>query len=117
MQRRQILSLAVAGLAALPLPALAQQDNVGSVSQAKEIEEAAPRLGMRITPVGLRQPADIEPAFKRGTALGDVLERLMDRASPGTCPLVESAHVRRRSRRLFIAGVCAACGCRRHAGR
>ena len=47
-----------------------EPDNVGSVSQAKEIEQAAPRLGMRITPIGLRQPADIEPAFKRGAALG-----------------------------------------------
>jgi putative ABC transport system substrate-binding protein len=49
---------------------LFELSDVGSVSQAKEIEEAAPRLGMRITPIGLRQPADIEPAFKRGTALG-----------------------------------------------
>jgi putative ABC transport system substrate-binding protein len=44
--------------------------NVGNVSEAKEIGEAAPRLGMRITPIELRQPADIEPAFKRGAALG-----------------------------------------------
>jgi putative ABC transport system substrate-binding protein len=49
---------------------LFEPGDVGSVSQAKEIEEAAPRLGMRITPIGLRQPADTEPAFKRGTALG-----------------------------------------------
>ncbi len=41
-----------------------------SLSQAKEIEDAAPRLGMRITLIGLRQPADIELAFKRGAALG-----------------------------------------------
>ncbi len=47
-----------------------EPDNVGSVSQAKEIEQAAPRLGIRITPIGLRQSADTEPAFKRGAGLG-----------------------------------------------
>ena len=46
-----------------------EPDNVGSASQAKEIGEAAPRLGMRVTPIELRQPADIEPAFKRATAI------------------------------------------------
>ena len=45
-------------------------DNVGSVSQAKEIEGAAPRLGVRVTAIELRQPADVEPAFQRATALG-----------------------------------------------
>jgi putative ABC transport system substrate-binding protein len=49
---------------------LFEPDNVGSVSQAKEIEEVASRLGVRITPIELRQPADIEPAFKRATAIG-----------------------------------------------
>jgi len=49
---------------------LFEPDHVGSVSQAKEIEAAGPHLGMRITPIGLRQAADIEPAFKRGAALG-----------------------------------------------
>jgi putative tryptophan/tyrosine transport system substrate-binding protein len=44
--------------------------NVGSLSQAKEIEEAAARLGTRITPIGLRQAADIDVAFERGAALG-----------------------------------------------
>ena len=39
-------------------------------SQVKEIEEAAPRLGMRVTPIELRQAADIEPTFRRGAALG-----------------------------------------------
>lgn len=38
--------------------------------QVKAIEEAAPRMKMRITPIELRQPADIESAFKRGAALG-----------------------------------------------
>ena len=49
---------------------LFEPDNVGSVSQAKEIERAAPHLGIRVTPIELRQPADIEPAFKRAAALG-----------------------------------------------
>ena len=39
-------------------------------AQVKEIEEAAPRLGIRVTPIELRQAADIEPAFKRGATLG-----------------------------------------------
>jgi putative ABC transport system substrate-binding protein len=45
-------------------------DDVTSVPQMKEIEEAAPRLKMRVTPIGWRQAGDIEPAFKRGAALG-----------------------------------------------
>ena len=49
---------------------LFEPDNVGTTFQAKDAEEAGPRLGMRITLIGLRQPADIEPAFKRGAALG-----------------------------------------------
>jgi putative ABC transport system substrate-binding protein len=44
--------------------------DVGSVAQVKEIEEAAPRLKIRVTPIELRKAADIEPALKRGTALG-----------------------------------------------
>ena len=49
---------------------LFEPDNVGSVSQVKKIEGAAQRLGLRITPIELRQPADIEPGFKRAAALG-----------------------------------------------
>jgi putative ABC transport system substrate-binding protein len=49
---------------------LFEPDNVGSVSQAKEIGEVASRLGVRITPIELRQPSDIEPAFKRATTIG-----------------------------------------------
>ena len=49
---------------------LFEPDNVGSVSQAKEIREVASRPGVRITPIELRQPSDIEPAFKRATAIG-----------------------------------------------
>jgi putative ABC transport system substrate-binding protein len=44
--------------------------DVGSLSQVRETEEAAARLGMRVTPISLAQAADIEPAFKRGAALG-----------------------------------------------
>ena len=40
------------------------------LSQVKDIEQAAPRLKMRVTVIELHQAADIEPAFKRGTALG-----------------------------------------------
>jgi putative ABC transport system substrate-binding protein len=49
---------------------LFEPDNVGSVSQAKEIEDVASRLKVRITPIELRQPSDIEPAFKRAAAIG-----------------------------------------------
>jgi putative ABC transport system substrate-binding protein len=45
-------------------------DDVTGLPQMKEIEEAAPRLKMRVTPIEWRQPQDIEPAFKRGAALG-----------------------------------------------
>lgn len=44
--------------------------NRGTLSQEKEIEQAAPRLGMRVTQIELRQPADIELAFNRGAAIG-----------------------------------------------
>jgi putative ABC transport system substrate-binding protein len=49
---------------------LYEPENVGSVSQAKEIREAAPRLKVRITPIALRQPSDIEAVFKRAAAIG-----------------------------------------------
>ena len=48
---------------------LFEPDNVGSVTQRQEAEEAAPRLGMRVIPMMLRKPADIEVAFKEGAAL------------------------------------------------
>ena len=44
--------------------------DTNNVGQLKEIEAVAPRMGVRITPFELPQPADIEPAFKRGAALG-----------------------------------------------
>jgi len=49
---------------------LFEPDNVGSVSQAKEIGAVASRLKVRITPIELRQPSDIEPAFKQASAIG-----------------------------------------------
>jgi putative ABC transport system substrate-binding protein len=49
---------------------LFEPDNVGSLSEAKETEEAAVRLKMRLTRIELRKAADIEAAFKRGAALG-----------------------------------------------
>jgi len=67
-KRLQLLKEAFPRVAHVVL--LFEPDNVGSVSQAKEIEEVASRLRVRITPIELRQPSDIEPAFKRATAIG-----------------------------------------------
>ena len=49
---------------------LFEPESVGSVVQAKEVEAAARQLGLRVTPVEVRQAADIESAFNRGAALG-----------------------------------------------
>jgi putative ABC transport system substrate-binding protein len=63
-KRLQLLKEAFPRVAHVVL--LFEPDNVGSVSQAKEIEEVAPRLGMRITLIGLRQPAgQIFPSASR----------------------------------------------------
>ena len=43
---------------------------MGNVSEAKAVEDGAARLGMRVTPIWLQHPADIEPGFKRGAAIG-----------------------------------------------
>ena len=67
-KRLQLLKEAFPHVANIVL--LFEPDNVGSVSQAKEIGEVASRLDVRITPIELRQPADIEPAFRRATAVG-----------------------------------------------
>ena len=67
-KRLQLLKEAFPHVANIVL--LFEPDNVGSVSQAKEIGEVASRLGVQITPIELRQPADIEPAFRRATAIG-----------------------------------------------
>ena len=44
--------------------------NVGSALAEKDVVEAAPRLGIRLTTFRLQQAADIEQAFKRGAAIG-----------------------------------------------
>jgi putative ABC transport system substrate-binding protein len=49
---------------------LFEPGNLSGPSQVKNIEEAATRLKMRVTPIELRQGADIDPAFRRGAALG-----------------------------------------------
>jgi putative ABC transport system substrate-binding protein len=67
-KRLQLLKEAFPQVARVVL--LFEPTDVGSVSQVKEIEEAAARLGMRIIPIELRQTADIDSAFKRGSALG-----------------------------------------------
>ena len=67
-KRLQLLKEAFPHVAHVAL--LFEPDNVGTVSQAKEIDEAAPRLGVQITSIALRQPSDIEPAFKRAAAMG-----------------------------------------------
>ena len=67
-KRLQLLKEAFPRIAHVVL--LFEPDNVGSVSQATEIERAAPLLGVRVTPIELWQPADIEPGFKRAAALG-----------------------------------------------
>ena len=67
-KRMQLLKTAFPRVANVAL--LFEPGAVGSASQAKEIEAAAPGLGMRVTAIELRQPADIEPAFKRASALG-----------------------------------------------
>ena len=67
-KRLQLLKEAFPRVAHVAL--LFDPDNLGSVSQAKEIQDAAPRVGLRVTSIELRQSADIEPAFKRATALG-----------------------------------------------
>jgi putative ABC transport system substrate-binding protein len=47
-----------------------EPDAKGSASQAREIEKAAQGLGMRITLIELRQPTDVDLAFRRATTVG-----------------------------------------------
>ncbi len=67
-KRLQLLKEAVPRVSRVVL--LFDPGYVGSVSQVKEIEEAADRLRMRVTSIGLRQGAGGGSAFKRGAALG-----------------------------------------------
>lgn len=67
-KRLQLLKEAFPRIAHVAL--LFEPGNMGSVAQAKEALAAAPRLGIRVTPIELRQPADIDPAFRQATAVG-----------------------------------------------
>jgi putative tryptophan/tyrosine transport system substrate-binding protein len=49
---------------------LFEPQNMASLTQAKEIEQAATRLGVTVARIELRQLVDIDIAFKRGAALG-----------------------------------------------
>ena len=52
---------------------LFESDQISSAGQVKDIEEAAKGMGLRVTPIGLRQAADIEPAFQRGAGASERL--------------------------------------------
>jgi len=67
-KRLQLLKEAFPRVAHVAL--LYEPAGVGSLSEVRDIEEAAARLKIRVTPIEVRQAADIEPAFKRGAALG-----------------------------------------------
>jgi putative ABC transport system substrate-binding protein len=44
--------------------------NLGGVAEAQDVEAAAALLKIRVTAIEVRQAADIEPAFRRGAAVG-----------------------------------------------
>ncbi len=67
-KRLQLLKEAFPHIAHVAL--LFSPNDAGSVSQAKEIQATAPRLGLRVSPIELTRPADIESAFKRVAAIG-----------------------------------------------
>ncbi len=67
-KRLQLLKEAFARITHVAM--LFDPDDVGSVSQAKQIEAAALRLKLRVTPLEIRQSADLAAAFKRAAALG-----------------------------------------------
>jgi putative tryptophan/tyrosine transport system substrate-binding protein len=66
-KRLQLLKEAFPRVAHVVL--LFEPSNPGSLTQLKDIEAAAQHLKMRVTPIELLQDADLEPAFKRGTAV------------------------------------------------
>ena len=65
-KRLEVLRDAVPGMAHIAV--LFEPANAAAVAEAKAIEQAALRLGLRVTPIELRQVADMAPAFKRGAA-------------------------------------------------
>ena len=67
-KRLQLLKEAVPQIAHVVV--LFQAALLGNLSQVNEIADAAERLKIRVTRFELQQAADIEPAFKRGAALG-----------------------------------------------
>ena len=71
--RRKILSALAAAALCVVHPSLAQQPSrakrIGFLSASSE-QAVAARLSMRVSPIELRQIADIDAAFKRGAALG-----------------------------------------------
>jgi len=67
-KRLQLLKEALPHVANVVL--LFEPTTLSSRSEVKAIEEAAAPLKIRVTPIELRQAPDIEPAFKRGAALG-----------------------------------------------
>jgi putative ABC transport system substrate-binding protein len=77
--------------------------NLGSLSQVKDVEEASTRLKIRVTPIELRQAADIEPAFKRGAALGAQAYML----AQGGVPTTQRQAIADRSLRSKVPGMFA----------
>jgi len=67
-KRLQLLKEALPHVAHIVV--LFQAAIVSSLAQVSDIADAAARLKIRVTRIELRQAADIEPAFKRGAALG-----------------------------------------------
>jgi len=67
-KRLQLLKEAVPRVSHVAM--LYEPNNVGSESQAKEIEEAASLLQVRVSRIEFRQPADLDAAFKRASAIG-----------------------------------------------
>jgi putative ABC transport system substrate-binding protein len=67
-KRLQLLKEAFPRVAHVGVPY--EPNEPSSAAQAKTVEDAAKVLGLRITLIELRQPADITPAFERAAALG-----------------------------------------------
>lgn len=67
-KRMQLLGEALPRVAHVAL--LFAPNDGGTASQVKEVQAAAPRLGLRVSPIELKQPADIEPAIKRAASIG-----------------------------------------------